>query len=88
MSRWIYTVDISDVWKVEGWSFEQTRDAVVALIRSSRWYAERADEDLEDVCVELEDAQTVAEFDAVWRDLYDVADEHRAWIDTLGRRPR
>jgi hypothetical protein len=62
------------------------RDAVVSAIRGSGWYASHRDDDLEDVLLELEDAQDVDEFDAAWADLYDLADEHRAWIDTRGRR--
>lgn len=82
MARWIYEVDLRAVWKQPGWTFEQTRDAVVARIRASRWYANHRDEDVEDVMLELEDAATPGEFDSVWRDAYDLADRDRCWIVT------
>ena len=82
MAVWKYRVDVRPWFHRSDLTLAEKRDAIVRAIRRSEWWRNHRDEDVEDVCCELEDAQTVDEFDAVWNDLYDVANEHRAWLET------
>jgi hypothetical protein len=64
-------------------TFEQSRDAIVARLRSSAWLTGR-DEFDELVCAveELSEAPSVSDFDQVWDLIYDIADDERVWIET------
>jgi hypothetical protein len=81
MPRWRYTIDVSHIFHDDGVDFEPKRDAVVKILRQSKWFRDYGD-DLEYTLEHLSDSEDVEEFDMYWDDLYDLADVHRAWIQT------
>lgn len=82
MPEWKYKVNLRDVFHMPDLTYIERRDKIVLRIRESDWYRDHAVDDLEDILLELEDAENTGEFNAAWNDLYDVANEHRAWIAT------
>jgi len=80
---WEYTVDLSAVFHNEGMSFEEIRDAVVQILRSSKW-ADGRDEfdDLIEAIDGLAAAEDNEEFNGWFDEIYDRADYDRAWIKT------
>jgi hypothetical protein len=82
MARWIYEVNLRDVFHADI-PFQAKRDEIVRRLRASKWVRELGDDiDLAWLVEDLADAADADEFDLVWRDLYDAADEHRCWIAT------
>lgn len=84
MPHWEYTVDVSGVFHNDELSLTSKRDQIVATIRRNRWLkrSEYADE-LTGVLDELATVETVADFDELWSQVYDIADVDRAWIKTF-----
>jgi hypothetical protein len=80
--QWKYTVNLRDIWRNEAMPFEQRRDKIVARIRASAWYRNRAEGILFDLVDELADAADIPAFDQVWSAIYDEADADRAWLTT------
>lgn len=79
---WLLTINLRDVWRNEGMTFEQRRDAIVTRIRNSGWITEDH-YTLGDLVDELADAVNTDAFDAVWDLIYDHADADRVWIATF-----
>lgn len=80
---WDLKLDVSPWFHNEEMTFEEIRDAIVSKIRRSPW-PERS-EDLSDLLEYLAEAVDNEEFNAVWSDIYDIADtdpEYRVWIKT------
>ena len=84
MPHWEYTVDVSDVFHNDELDLTSKRDQIVATIRRNRWLkrSEYADE-LTGILDELATVETVADFDELWSQVYDIADVDRAWIKTF-----
>lgn len=82
MPRWTYTIRLKDVFHNDAMTFEQRRDAIVARLRNSQWYAE-IDSVLRDHVDELAETTDTDGFDYVWNKIYDEADADRAWIETF-----
>lgn len=83
---WAHQLDLSGVFHDDALTFEQRRDAIVAIIKASRWYR-RADRNQLDGVVDIVDdhlayAETADEFDDRWDELYDLAGYERVWIKT------
>lgn len=83
---WAETLDVSDVFHDDELSFEERRDAIVAVLKASRWYR-KADQHAFDGVVDIVNdhlayAENADEFDAWWDELYDLADYDRVWIKT------
>ncbi len=80
---WAHTIDLSHVFHNEAMSFIERRDAIVRIVRASRW-VKAADEfsDLTEAVEELSDTADLAEFNLVWDAIYDLADYDRVWIIT------
>lgn len=81
MPHWNYEIDLVDIWGSDK-SFAAKRDAIVERIRKSQWYLAEY-ETLRETVDNLEDSLDVDEFDSYWDELYDYADDHRAWIATF-----
>jgi hypothetical protein len=80
---WQYTLRLSGLYHAESLTHEERRDAIVRRIRKSPWF--RANEefsDLHEAVEELSETTDLAEFNAVFDTLYDLADYDRVWIVT------
>lgn len=81
---WEHRINLSDVWRDDGLSFEQKRDAVVHRIRASTWFKGYDEsDDLPQFTEELAGTQDIGEFDLVMVEIYDIADADRVWIATF-----
>lgn len=79
---WAHTIRIGHVWGNEDMTFIERRDAIVRILRASRWVKERDEFDsLVEVVDNLAEAEDTEEFDGWWDELYDHADYDRVWID-------
>lgn len=84
MPHWEYKIRLGDVWKNDELTFEQQRDAIVVRFRRSRWYLmSGAHSDLHELIDELAEAEDAEDFDEAWVQIYNLADEDRAWIETV-----
>ncbi len=80
MPVWHETIDLKAVWNHdEEWNI--VRDNVVPRIKNSDWY--RRSFQVQDLVEELEEALNVVEFDSIWNELYNEADQDRVWIATF-----
>lgn len=83
MGTWFLTVELADYWQNEELPFKDKRDGIVARLRSSNWrrltpYPGHFDELLN----ALGATADLAAFDAVFDELYDLADSDGIWIET------
>jgi hypothetical protein len=83
MPVWNLTVNLKSLWGVTEITFPSKRDGIVKLIKESGW-----DQYTDDVLTfealvdELAETADNRSFDAVFQDLYDLADNDRVWIET------
>lgn len=83
LKSWAQKIDLSAVFHNEELGFIEKRDAIVRILRASKWVKD-ADEfgrlvEIVDNLAEVEDED---EFDGWWDELYDEADYDRVWITT------
>jgi hypothetical protein len=95
MPNWKLTIDVVEQWdslkELEGdaryneVTFFPLRDALVAKLRVYRNLADRLDNsgEFEIIVDNLAEVEDIDEMDEVWSNLYDWADEYRAWIKTF-----
>ena len=82
-SVWQHKINLTSVFHNDDLTFEQSRDAIVARIRATTWFKAKSDfADLVFLVDELGDSETQAAFNAVWDEIYDIADYDRVWITT------
>ena len=80
---WEHTLRLADVFHNDDLTFEQKRDAIVRRIRATTWFKQYDEfDDLPAFVEELAGTEDNAEFNAVWSEIYDVADADRVWIET------
>lgn len=83
MPAWNLTVKLSPLWHEEGITFPSRRDGLVKLIQESGWRDLTGDRGEFDLLIEeLAETESAGSFDAVFKDLYDLADSDRVWIET------
>jgi hypothetical protein len=83
MPVWHLTVNLEPVWGVTGIPFTEKRDRIVHLIRRSGWLNNTLEKALlEELLGELAETPDATSFDGVFRDLYNLADDDRVWIET------
>lgn len=83
MPRWLYKVDVKNVFYDDELTFEQKKRAIVLRLKRSEWVRSKNEwDDLVMLVEELEDSADVKEFDFVWDAIYDEADYDRCWIAT------
>lgn len=83
VNRWNQTIDLKDTFHNDDLSIPAKGKIVADRIRVSGWLEDTAYPDtLRDFLAALEQSETAREFDNVWSDIYDVADEDRVWIET------
>lgn len=81
---WDRKIRLGAVWRNEGMTFTQRRDAIVAILRASGWLRDRDMFSSLVIAVEnLAGAEDADEFDGWWDEIYDIADYDRVWIDTV-----
>lgn len=84
---WDETIDVSEVYRDESLTFEERRDRIVAILKRSRWYRNADPHRFDGVHEIIDDhlpyAETYAEFNGWWDELYDHADYDRVWIRTV-----
>jgi hypothetical protein len=80
---WEHTINLGGVFHNESLTFTDRRDAIVRILRASKWVRD-TDEfgRLAEVVDNVADAEDVTEFDGWWDELYDLADYDRVWINT------
>jgi hypothetical protein len=83
-SIWTYEVDVSGPWRDEMLTFEERRNAIIAILRKHPWINQDNWHgwDLQDLVEELTTADTEDDFNEIWDALYDEADYDRVWINT------
>lgn len=78
---WDFRVEIKKYLHNENLSFGQVRDSVTRALRGSTWFASEDEfSRLHEVVDGLSDAEDVEEFDGWLDEVYDLADEQRAWL--------
>ena len=80
---WESKLRLADVFHNDDMTFEQRRDAIAARIRATRWFKSYDEyDDLPMFVEELAGTEDNASFNAVWDEIYDIADTDRVWIAT------
>jgi len=76
-------VNLAEAFHNDAMTFEEKRDAIVALLRNSRWVT-KADEcgRLREIVDNLAAGEDAEEFDGWWDEFYDEAGYDRIWIAT------
>jgi hypothetical protein len=91
MANWIVKIDVADIWDKfqDDEDFEEFKEALIPIL------SEKVDEirnkigeveamQFEDKISEIEyNANDVEEFDYIWQDMYDWADDNMVWIGTF-----
>lgn len=81
LPSWAETIDVA-VFFNNNEPFEKNRDGIVAAIKASRWFKDRADDfAFTDIIDGLEQSEDAEEFDQYWDDLYYEADYDRVWLN-------
>jgi hypothetical protein len=83
---WDRRINLADIWRNEGLTFEQRRDAIVSRLNASPWIKNRDQsgfDQLGDIVYSLSTADDQEEFNGWWGELYDHADIDRVWIATF-----
>lgn len=84
MPVWKYKIMLSDVFHNETMTLPEIRDTIVKRIRRSRWFKDQEEHsDLEVLLDDLAKSTSAAEFDDTWNEIYELANDERAWIDTM-----
>lgn len=82
--RWAHTLNLSDIFHSDAYTYHQRRDIIVRRIRAAGWFKSAAadGEDIGYLVDDLATSVTPADFDTVWDDIYDWCDEQRVWVNT------
>jgi hypothetical protein len=84
MPNWDYEVKLADIWEMDQWeTFESHRNAIVSRLMQSDWVKSNAHPNLKHVIGELAHTESYQEFNWVWDEVYDYADDTRCWLATF-----
>lgn len=88
MPKWLYTLDLSDVFHADDVPLPTKARTIADRIEKSRFFDKAWTSALSDVADQLRDLaederDDVEEFDLIMNDLYDYADAERVWVDTF-----
>lgn len=91
MANWVVKLDIADIWNKyqDDEDFEEFKEALVPALKAKQEeIQEKLGDDaamqFEDTITEIEyNADDVEEFDYIWQDFYDWADENLVWLGTF-----
>jgi hypothetical protein len=76
--RWRHTLQLADVWRDENREFTERRDEIVKRIKALPMF--EADNHLQMLADDLQDAVEPWEFDDAWDYFYDWADDNDVWV--------
>lgn len=83
VNRWKREVNLIGAYHNDALTLNERAKAVAERIRKSGWVEDTPYPDtFRDLLAELETVEDAAEFDAVFDQVYDLADEDRVWIET------
>lgn len=83
VNRWNREVNLIGAYRNDALTLNERAKAVAERIRKSGWVEDTPYPDtFRDLLAELETVETPGEFDAVFDQVYDLADEDRVWIET------
>lgn len=93
MKKWIYTFDVSDLWRNDDLDIVEKGREIAARLRARPWFA-KVDADvwggldevataLESDLTDLPEGEAIAEFNGWWDQLYDIADRESIWVRTV-----
>lgn len=81
---WNRTIKLKSVWRNDDLTITEKAVAIVEHIEKSGWIEETPYPDtFRDLLAHLKVVTTAGEFDAVFAEVYDLADEDRVWIETF-----
>jgi hypothetical protein len=81
--NWRWHICVTDLLGNEDMPFEQRRDGIVARFRASEVYAVFPNGTLASTLDDLAATADPDEFDDVWDEVYDWADDHALWIEGI-----
>lgn len=80
---WAHRIDLHVPFTDDTLHFDQQRDAIVTILRGSRWVTDSPDGSWLRVVIDnLADSDDTDEFNGWFDDLYDLADRDRVWLAT------
>lgn len=83
MPVWNVTIKLADVFHSPHYTDEEKAQVIAERLKTSQWRYWSEDASEFDRLVELlEKAESKAEFNEAWDELYDLADIDRVWIET------
>lgn len=83
MPVWNVTIKLADVFHDDERTIEEKAQVIVERLKTSQWRYWSEDASEFDRLVELlEKAESKAEFNEAWDEIYDLADVDRVWIET------
>lgn len=82
MPSWTHTINLATVFHDEGQTFEQLRDAIVTHIKRSTAYIDEFDDVVDAIVEALAQTCNTGEFNELWDEFYDWADDNRVWVST------
>lgn len=84
MSNWNLTIDLKEVWRDDELTVTEKAGFIVERIEKSGWVEDTPYPDtFRDLLAQLKGVTRPDEFDAVFSEVYDLADEDRVWIKTF-----
>ena len=88
MANWLLTIDgwadAIHLYDEDEDNFEESRDAIVKVLETSRWHKESGeDSELWQAIDELRDTQNADESEPVLDSIYDLADADRVWLNPI-----
>lgn len=90
MANWIIKLDLSDIWNKyqDDEDYDEFKEALIpALEEKVEEVVDKLGDDVgmefEDMIEEIKNADDEEEFDYIWQDLYDWADENMVWLGTF-----
>lgn len=83
VNRWNREVNLIGAYHNDSLTLNERAKAVAERIRKSGWVEDTPYPDtFRDLLAEFEKVETTAEWDNVFSEVYDLADEDRVWIET------
>lgn len=99
MPKWIMTIDVKEQWDMikkesadlsDEQKFPKSKayKKFIRVLKDAsnkieKIFGEEAKDDYYYIVEELEEADTVGDFNYLWEELYDWADSNRVWIKTI-----
>lgn len=82
MPSWTHTINLAMIFHDEDRTFMERRDEIVARIKWSSAYIDEFDDVVDAIVEALAQTCDISEFDELWNEFYDWADDNRVWVST------